>query len=81
MAFNEKLFLKYPIIELKEPSNNSTVYQNRYWIVHKGSVLRFKQNKAWQCNALEELVKNIVQVNPIYEGCEVQFFEYLYLPK
>lgn len=81
VTFNEKLFDKFPVDELLEPSNNSTVYQNRYWIIHEGSVLRFRQNKSWQCNALKELVYNIVATNPIYEGCEVQFFEFLYVPK
>lgn len=81
MAIDGKLFDTFPIEELKVPQDNHKVYMKRYWIVYEGSVLRFKKTKAWQCNGFKQIVEQVIETNPIYEGCEIQYFEYLYVPE
>lgn len=81
MAIDENLFEKYPISELQSPHDGYKVYMKRYWIVYEGSVLRFKKTKAWQCNSFKQIVESIVFNNPLYDGCEIQYFEYLYIPE
>ena len=81
MAFNEELFEKYPIESLTEPTDGSIVYMKRYWIIHEGSVLRYKPSKAWQCNSHPQIIDQILKNNPLYEGCTVQFYEFLYIPR
>ncbi len=81
MAIDQNLFELFPISELMTPKDNHTVYMKKYWIVYEGSVLRFRRNKAWQCNALEELVKQVLAGNSSFEGCEIQYFDYLYVPQ
>lgn len=81
MAFNEELFEKYPLDSLTVPSEGSIVYMKRYWIIHEGSVLRYKPSKAWQCNSHPEIIDQILKNNPLYEGCTVQFYEFLYIPR
>ena len=80
MAFDESLFEKFPIEVLKEPKNNHKVYMKKYWIVHEGSVLRYKKTKSWQCNGLKEIIQQVMNGNSIYDGCVIQYFEYLYVP-
>lgn len=77
----ENLFDTFPIADLEIPQDHHKVYMKRYWITYEGSVLRFKRTKAWQCNALKELVEQVVENNSIYEGCEIKYFEYLYVPE
>lgn len=81
MTINENLFDKFPIENLKEPQDYHKVYMKRYWIVYEGSVLRYKQTKAWQCNTFKQIIEQVIETNPIYEGCEIQYFEYLYVPE
>lgn len=79
-GIDTNLFELYPISELTQPKDNCKVCMKRYWIVYNDSVLRFKRTNSWQCNSLKELIDNVVKDNPIYNGCEVVYFEYLYLP-
>lgn len=81
MAIDGNLFESFPIADFEVPQDNCTVYMKRYWITHEGSVLRFIRTKAWQCNALKELVEQVVENNDVYKDCEIQFFDYLYIPK
>ncbi|AFC21799.1 hypothetical protein GAP32_349 [Cronobacter phage vB_CsaM_GAP32] len=81
MAIDQNLFDLFPISELVSPKDNHKVYMNRYWIVYEGSVLRYKKTKAWQCNSLKELVEQVLETNSIYEGCEIKYFKYLYVPE
>jgi hypothetical protein len=80
MAINEKLFEQFPIESLQEPTDGYKVYQNRYWLTYNGNILRYIPTKAWQCNPNLQIVEVLIANNPLYEGCEIQFFPYLYLP-
>ncbi|SOK58634.1 hypothetical protein [Yersinia phage fHe-Yen9-04] len=78
---NSDIFEFHPIDDLHEPKDGSVVYMNRFWIVKDNCVLRFIRTQAWQCNAHEMIIKNAMKDNPIFEGCEVVFFQYLYIPR
>ncbi|AQW88880.1 hypothetical protein pEaSNUABM50_00351 [Erwinia phage pEa_SNUABM_50] len=81
MIIVDNIFEFHPISELREPFDGSQVYMNRYWIVKDDCVLRYIKHQAWQCNAHEFVIQSAMKDNPIYEGCSIVFFPYLYIPR
>lgn len=74
----EKLFNTYDYENLLNPSNDSTVKMNMYWIVKNGKVFQHKITKVWQCNSNKIIVQCISNEFP---GTEVVFMPYAYVPK
>lgn len=73
-------FSLYPIPDANISDNGYVVYMNRYWFVYKGAVLKDKFSSAWQCNKSRQVLELIKESTSLYDECEIQYFQYLYLP-